>query len=167
MSEQSTEQQQEQNGQTVEGQNQDAEQRGEPADLGDAGKKALAAERDARKAAEKASADLQAKLDQIEKANLSELEKAQLAAKEAQDELAEITRQNLRNSVALAKGVPADLAEFLTGDTEDELNTKADTLLARLNAPTTPLPDPSQGAKGGDGQKSVANQFAAALEGRV
>lgn len=162
MSEQSNEQQNE------ESQNQGSETtQGEPADLGDAGKKALTAERDARKAAEKAAADLQAKLDQIEKANLSELEKAQLAAKEAQDQLAEITRQNLRNSVALAKGVPADLAEFLTGDTEDELNAKADTLLTRLNAPTTPLPDPSQGAKGGDGQKSVADQFAAALEGRI
>ena len=167
MSEQSNEQQA-QAGENEEGQNQGAgTTQGEPADLGDAGKKALAAERDARKAAEKASADLKAKLDQIEKANLSELEKAQLAAKEAQDQLAEITRQNLRNSVALAKGVPADLAEFLTGDTEDELNAKADTLLARLNAPTTPLPDPSQGARGGDGQKSVADQFAAALEGRI
>src|SRR5690625_7506990 len=100
MSEQSNEQQA-QAGENEEGQNQGAgTTQGEPADLGEAGKKALAAERDARKAAEKASADLKAKLDQIEKANLSELEKAQLAAKEVQDQLAEITRQNLHNSVA-------------------------------------------------------------------
>lgn len=123
---------------------------GDPAELGDAGKKALAAEREARKAAEKSAAEFAARLKEIEQANLSELEKAQRAAKEAQDQLSEISRQNLRNSVALSKGVPADLVEFLTGDTEDEIAARADTLLARLNAPTTPRPDPTQGAKGGE-----------------
>ena len=152
----------------VEGtQNQGADPQGEPAELGDAGKKAIAAEREARKAAEKSAADLKAKLDQIEQANLSELEKAQLAAKTAQDELAALTRQNLRNSVALAKGVPADLAEFLTGDTEDELNAKADTLLARLNAPTTPRPDLSQGPKGGGGPATTGDAFAAFIESKL
>lgn len=126
------------------------EKQGEPADLGDAGKKALAAEREARKAAEKSAAEYAARLKELEQANLSELEKAQRSAKEAQDQLTAITRQNLRNSVALTKGVPADLVEFLSGDTEDEIAAKADTLLARLNAPTSPLPDPTQGARGGE-----------------
>lgn len=126
------------------------EKQGEPADLGDAGKKALAAEREARKAAEKSAAEYAARLKELEQANLSELEKAQRSAKEAQDQLTAITRQNLRNSVALTKGVPADLVEFLAGDTEDEIAAKADTLLARLNAPTSPLPDPTQGARGGE-----------------
>lgn len=112
--------------------------------LGDSGKKALDAERTARKAAEKSAAALKARLDEIEQANLTELEKAQKAAAEAQAALADVTRQNLVNRVALAKGVPADLAEFLTGDTEDEVAAKADLLLSRLNAPTTPRPDPSQ-----------------------
>ena len=120
---------------------------GEPADLGDAGKKALAAERDARKAAEKTAADYKAKLDQIEQANLPELEKAQRAAQEAQDQLATATRLNTRNQVALAKGVPADLVDFLTGDTENEISAKADVLLARLNAPAAPRPDLTQGGK--------------------
>lgn len=112
--------------------------------LGDSGKKALDAERSARKAAEKTAAALKARLDEIEQANLTELEKAQKAAADAQAALADVTRQNLVNRVALAKGVPADLAEFLTGDTEDEVAAKADLLLSRLNAPTTPRPDPSQ-----------------------
>lgn len=115
-----------------------------PADLGDAGKKALDAERAARKAAEKAANDLAAKLKQIEAAQLSDLERAQREAAEARDALAALTRQATRDRVALAKGVPADLAEFLTGDTEDEIAAKADVLLARMSAPTSPRPDLSQ-----------------------
>jgi len=127
------------------------EVQGEPADkpLGPNGEKALAAERAARKSAETAAADLQAKLDKIEQANLTELEKAQRAATEARAQLEQITRQNTRNAVALTKGVPADLVEFLTGDTEEQIAAKADVLMARLNAPKTPLPDATQGAKGG------------------
>lgn len=60
------------------------------AELGEGGKKALSAEREARKAAEKTAAELKARLDEIEQANLSDLEKAQQAAKAAQDRLAEI-----------------------------------------------------------------------------
>lgn len=112
--------------------------------LGDSGKKALDAERAARKAAEKSAAALKARLDEIEQANLTELEKAQKAATDAQAELAEVTRQNIINRVALAKGVPADLTEFLAGETEDEVAAKADLLMSRLTAPTTPRPDPSQ-----------------------
>ncbi len=139
---------------TQEPQSGNGELQGDPADLGDAGKKALATERDARKAAEKAAADLQARLDQIEAANMSELEKAQKAAQDAQDQLATIIRQNTRNQVALAKGVPADLVDFLTGENEDEIGAKADVLLARLNAPTAPRPDLSQGGKGAASQGS-------------
>ena len=44
--------------------------------------------------------------------------------------------------------MPADLVEFLTGDTEGDIAAKADLLMARLNTPGTPKPDPSQGARG-------------------
>lgn len=133
---------------------------GDPADLGDAGKKALAAERDARKAAEKSVADLAAKLKQIEDANLSELDKAKREAEDAKATLAHLTLENTRNAVALAKGVPGDLVEFLTGDNEEQIAKRADVLLARLNAPTTPKPDPSQGASGSNGKASTADSFA-------
>lgn len=116
--------------------------------LGEGGVKALTAEREARKTAEKAVADLAAKLKAIEDANLSELDKAKREAEESRTALANVTRENLRNSVALTKGLPADLAQFLTGDTADALTAQADTLLARLNTPTTPKPDLSQGARG-------------------
>src|SRR5690606_39586850 len=65
--------------------------------------------------------------------NLSEIEKAQKAAADAQAELDRISKENLRNSVALAKGVPADLVQFLNGDTEDDLNAQ-DRKSTRLNS---------------------------------
>lgn len=117
-------------------------------ELGDGGIKALQAERDARKAAEKTNAELAAKLKEFEDSKLSELEKAQNAANESAAELARLRKDNIRNTVALTKGVPADLVEFLSGDTEDEVAAKADLLLARLNTPGSPKPDPSQGPKG-------------------
>lgn len=120
----------------------------ETQELGDAGKKAIAAERDARKAAEKANAELTARLKEFEDSKLSELELAKRTADESATELARLRTENVRTSVALSKGVPADLVEFLTGDTEEEVAAKADLLLARLGTPGIPKPDPSQGSKG-------------------
>jgi hypothetical protein len=120
----------------------------ESQELGDGGKKALQAERDARKTAERTAAELSAKLKQFEDANLSELERTKKAAEESAAELAKLRTENVRNKVALAKGVPADLIEFLTGNSEEDVAAKADLLMARLNATGTPKPDPSQGAKG-------------------
>ena len=120
----------------------------DPQELGDGGKKALSAERDARKAAERTAAELTTRLKQFEDANLSELERTKKAAEESAAELAKLRSENVRNKVAIDKGVPADLVEFLTGDTEGDIAAKADLLLARLNTPGTPKPDPSQGAKG-------------------
>ena len=120
----------------------------ESQELGDGGKKALSAEREARKAAERTAAEYAAKLKEIEDANLSELERTKRAAEESAAELARLRSENVRNKVAIDKGVPADLIEFLTGDTEDAIAAKADVLMARLNTPGTPKPDPSQGAKG-------------------
>lgn len=106
-----------------------------------------------------------AELDQLKQAQMSELEKAQTAAAEAQKQLAELTKTNLRNSVAIEKGVPADLVDFLTGDSREDIVAKADVLLARINAPTTPKPDLSQGGKGTPAKGSTADQFAAAVDG--
>ena len=139
----------------------------EPADLGDAGQKAIKAERDARKAAERSNAELAARLKEFEDAKLTELERANNAAAEAAAELARLRAENVRATVALSKGVPADLIEFLTGETEEEVAAKADLLLSRLNAPGTPKPDPSQGAKGKPLSGSAGEQFAAFFESNL
>ena len=121
----------------------------EPAEtLGGGGVKALQAEREARKAADKTIAELTAKLQGIEDAKLSDIERANKAAADAAAELASLRKDHARSQVALMKGVPADMIEFLTGETEEDMAAKADKLLARLNTPGTPKPDPSQGASG-------------------
>ena len=136
--------------------------------LGEGGKKALSAEREARKAAEKTAAELKAKLDEIEQANLSDLEKAQQAAKAATDRLAEIEATSLRQKVAIEKGVPAKWVDRLRGSTEEELSADADQILADVQpSPTTPKPDLSQGSQGTPQPASTADKFAAAFEGRL
>ena len=115
--------------------------------LGDAGKRALAAERDARKAAERQLSEATARLKEIEDANLSEIEKAKRDAEEARTQLAALQRESARARVALEKGVPSDLIEFISGDDEEQMAAKADLLMSRLNStPSTPKPDFTQGA---------------------
>ena len=116
--------------------------------LREPGKKALDFERNRANELEKKLSGFIAEREAAETAKLSELEKAQKLANEASAELAKLRTENIRATVALSKGVPADLVEFLTGDTEGDIAAKADLLLARLNTPGTPKPDPSQGARG-------------------
>ena len=134
------------------------------AGLGEAGKRALAAERDARKAAEKSATEALAKLQQIEDEKLSELEKAQKTATEASARLAEIEATSLRQKVALDKGIPAALVARLQGATEEELAADADALLGLMNAPRTPAPDPGQGPRG-NGPQSEDDKTYEALFG--
>lgn len=127
-------------------------------DGGDGSKRAILAdlmkERERRR-------EMEARLKQIEDANLSELERAQREANEARETLATIQRENDRNRVALEKGVPSDLIEFITGDTAEDMAAKADLLLSRLGSnPSTPKPDRTQGASGKEPRKTTADQFA-------
>ena len=102
----------------------------------------LTREREARKAAE-------ARLKEIEDANLSEIEKAQRDAEEYRSKLASLQVENARSRIALEKGVPSDLIEFIVGEDEEQMAAKADLLMSRLNStPSTPKPDFTQGASG-------------------
>lgn len=134
--------------------------------LGEGGKKALAAERDARKAAEKSAAELTARLREIEAAQMSDLERAQSAAKEYEAAAAKASAEALRWRIAARHGISDDDAEtFLTGTDEDTLTRQAERLAALSTAaPATPKPDRSQGAKGTTQPASTADQFAAAIE---
>jgi hypothetical protein len=125
------------------------------ADLGDAGKKALAAERSARKAAEKAAADLAAKVQAFEDANKTEQEKAAARAEAAEKRAAEAEAKALRLEIASELNVPESLRKFLTATDDAGLRAQADELTKALSAataesaPRQPKPDPSQGAKPG------------------
>lgn len=87
------------------------------------------------------------KLKEVDDSKLSEIEKAKRDAEEAARELAKERAANLRNSVALAEGVPAKWVSRLQGDTEEELVADAKAILADLSKPKKPEPDHSQGAR--------------------
>ena len=113
-------------------------------ELGDGGLKALQAERDARKAADKAAADWQSKFNEADAARstLSEQLEAATAAKPAA--VADELRKHL---VAFHSIDEEDADLFLTGTDAETLLKQVSRLTARSAAPATPMPDPSQGPK--------------------
>ena len=131
--------------------------------LGAPGLKALQAERDARAAAEKANADLAAKVKEFEDRDKTEAQKAteRLAASEAAAADAQI--QLARYKVAAEKGVDAEL---LTGKDETEMRAAADKLLAWRGdpKPSVPKPDPAQGAR--PGVSDIDAEIAEAVKAR-
>lgn len=88
-----------------------------PADLGDAGRKALDAERKARRDAERRAHDAEERLKAIEAAEL-------------------------RRRVAAAKGLSETQAKRLHGETEEELTADADELLAAFKPDRQPTDRP-------------------------
>lgn len=121
------------------------------ANLGDPGKKAIAAEREARKAAEDAARSLQAQLDEIKKSQMSDLEKAQAQAQEFQKAAETAAAEALRWRIAAKHGISDEDADtFLTGTDEATLTRQAERLSA-LNSTAssaTPRPDRTQGGSG-------------------
>lgn len=130
--------------------------------LGEGGKKALDAERAARKAAEKSAADLKAQLDKINQANESAVERAQREANEARAAADKATADALRFRVASKHGISEEDADlFLTGTDADTLERQAARLVERT--PTTsaaPRPDLTQGGRGKPAGSSPEQDFA-------
>lgn len=142
---------------------------GEPADapLGEGGKKALEAEREARKAAERERDEYRRKVEEAARANESALEKAQREAKEAQEAAATAPVHAFREAAVKFGGISREDAElFLTGSDVETLEKQAARLMDRAPAgPAVPKPDLSQGGRGGAPGGSTADQFAAAFDG--
>lgn len=124
------------------------EPQGDPADLGDAGKKALAAEREARKAAEKSAAEFAAQVKAFEDAQKSDAERSAEALATAQKDAETARTEALRWRVAAKHGISDDDAEtFLTGTDEDTITRQAERLAALGNhAPAGPRADLTQGS---------------------
>lgn len=87
------------------------------------------------------------KLKAVDDAKLSEIEKAQRDAAEATQRADKLERANLLKTVALDAGLPAKWVTRLHGDSEEDLRADALSILADLNKPRTPAPDPSQGPR--------------------
>lgn len=124
----------------------------ENAELGDSGKKALQAEREARKRADKAVADLRAQLDSINAEKMSDLERTQQALAAAEKAAQDAHREALRFRLAAKHGINDEDAEiFLTGETEESMALQAERLVARAPEVKSPKPDLTQGGGGSTG----------------
>lgn len=126
---------------------------GDPADapLGEGGKKALEAEREARKAAERERDEFRRKVEEAERANESVIEKAQREAREAQEAAAKAPVLAFREAAVKFGGISPDDAElFLTASDVETLQKQAARLMERTanTSPGVPKPDLSQGGKG-------------------
>lgn len=116
--------------------------------LGDAGKKALDAERKEKRAAEKRAADLEARLKEFEDRDKSEAEKLAERATTSETRAQAAENRADRLEVALEKGLTLSQAKRLVGSTREELEADAEELLkdlAEAGKPRTPKPDPNQG----------------------
>lgn len=107
--------------------------------LGEAGQKALSAERKARSAAERAAkaherqiADLSRQLQEFQDRDKTEAQKLTEAKTAAEQRAASAEQQLLRFKVAAEKNLPANLAARLQGSTEEEMAADADSLLELL-----------------------------------
>src|SRR5690625_2221263 len=130
--------------------------------LGEGGKKALQAERDARKQADKRVAELETQLAQAGSANETALQEALQAAKQAQDDLAASQLAASRYKVAGRFGISTEVVEgeeksqaeiLLTGATEDEMVSQAKIIESfRQTAQSDALVDPTQGGGAGGGR---------------
>lgn len=126
--------------------------------LGPGGEKALQSEREARKALEKQLADL-APLKQLAGMlggqptgdGKTDLERLTERLSQHETELASERMARWRAEIVAETGIPSALAARLQGSTREELVADAAALKALIPEPTgprTPVPDPSQGARG-------------------
>lgn len=120
----------------------------------------------ALKKANKEAETLRLKLKEYEDAQKSEEQKLADAKAAAEKEAAEARRDYLRLKVGTAKGLPAEVAERLRGDNEDEMTEDADRLLAILK-PHTPKGSADGGRTGAtpDNQPDMNELLRKAVQG--
>ena len=141
--------------------------------LGEAGKKALEAERRNARAAAKERDALAAKLKEFEDRDKSETDKAAERAAAAEKRVAELEAHAARLEVAFENGLTPAQAKRLVGSTREELEADAKELLATFkpaesDSSTDKVTDSLDlGVRGAAPKKgdSTADQFAAAIEG--
>lgn len=104
------------------------------AGLSDAGKKALDAERKARRDAERRASAAEKKAQEFEERDLTEQQKLEKRAQDAEAEVGPTKVENLRLRVALDKKLPAELVDRLKGNTKEEIETDAEELLKLVKA---------------------------------
>jgi hypothetical protein len=109
------------------------------------------------------------RLASLEAAQQTEAERQTAALNEATTRAEKAERDALRSSVALRKGLPANLAARLQGDDEASLEADADELLSLVpkndGVTRIPRPDSSQGSSArGSTNAAPRDQFAAIMQ---
>lgn len=129
-----------------------AEEIAAQAEKPDAVSNAIKAEREAAKKARQELADAQARIKEFEDAQKSEderreeaLEEARKAAEAADSRANELEVKLLRNEVASEKNLTPKLAARLRGETREEIEADADTLLEDLGTLPVATPPPGDG----------------------
>lgn len=150
---------------------------GEPADLGEAGKRAIAAERARADTAERALAEATTKLQAYVDAGITDpvATKAQIETLTTENttlnaDLGEKGKLIDRLNVGIDKGLSRPLIERLKGDDADALTADADSLLALIptdTKPPIPKADPSQGPTGAPAGSTPEQQFAGFLSNQL
>lgn len=132
--------------------------------LGEGGKKALEAERQAAKTAKAKAAELEAKLKEYEDRDKSEEQKQAEKLEQLQHDAEASRRKATQYEVAASKGIPLKLATRLRGETAEEMAQDAEELSALIGAadpkPVAPKPDKSQGMGGGPKPANLAEAIA-------
>jgi hypothetical protein len=131
-------------------------------ELGEGGKKALEAERAARKAAQKATNDALAKIKEYEDRDKTELERLTEQAAQAKAEADNARTEMMRLKIAANSKLPEEFHEFLTGTDEETVQAQADKLAAAMavqpDGGRSPAPDPSQGARANSGPAQLTRE---------
>lgn len=107
----------------------------------DRAKRTIGNLRDAEKKLKAQVAELSAKaqeLDKLKESEKTELQKLSEQLEAEKEKRTALERESLRARVALAKSLPAELADRLQGETEEELAADADKLIALVTPPTGP-----------------------------
>lgn len=131
--------------------------------LGDAGEKALKAERQARRDAESKLRGSATKIDDLE----SQLAAAETAIQAVAGERDDLTTEVTRLKVAIDHGITADHLDLLVGSDEAELSEKAKKVAALTAAGMKPGPVvPSQGVTPTEAASSPEREFLRELLGK-
>jgi hypothetical protein len=138
--------------------------------LGDAGKRAIQAERRRADSLDKELKALRAESESRANAELSELERVKKENTELLGNKAAADLATIRLQVALEMKLTTKEAARLQGTDYDTLLADAEEFVESLaerdsgNKQSSPRPDPSQGAKGSGGAATPARQFADAFD---
>lgn len=116
-------------------------------ELGEAGKRALDAERKARRAAESRLKDIETKLKEAEDAEKSELDRLKGQVDDLKKRAEDAESKADRFEVAAAKGLTLAQARRLVGSTKEELEEDADALRTDLGLKDESDDDESKGEK--------------------